>query len=84
MKGEIMAFKNSRLSVIAYANSFTLWHYKAIDDTIEELEDERYFGSIWTLCAVGDIFIINCKGGAYLRQIAEVSQNKVNLIQINA
>lgn len=79
-----MSFKNRNLSVIAYANGFTLWHYRANDDAIEELEHEDYFSSIWTLCAVGDIFIINCKGGAYLRQIAELSQNKVKLIPMNA
>lgn len=79
-----MSFKNRNLSVISFTNGFTLWHYKTTYETIEELEHESYFGSIWTLCAVGDIFIINCKGGAYLRQIAEVSQNKVKLIQMNA
>lgn len=79
-----MSFKNRNLSVIAYANGFTLWHYRENYDAIEELEHESYFGSIWTLCAVGDIFIINCKGGAYLRQIAELSQNKVKLIPMNA
>lgn len=79
-----MSVKNKNLSVLAYANGFTLWHYRANNDTIEELEDENYFGSIWALCAVGDIFIINCKGGAYFRQIGELSQNKVKLIQMNA
>lgn len=79
-----MSFKNRNLSVIAYANGFTLWHYRANDDAIEELEHESYFSSIWTLCAVGDIFIINCKGGAYFRQIGELSQNKVKLIPMNA
>lgn len=79
-----MSFKNRNLSVIAYANGFTLWHYRENYDAIEELEHEGYFSSIWTLCAVGDIFIINCKGGAYLRQIAELSQNKVKLIPMNA
>lgn len=78
-----MSFKNRNLSVISFTNGFTLWHYKANDETIEELE-QNYFGSIWTLCAVGDIFIINCKGGAYLRQIAEVSEKQVKLIPMNA
>lgn len=78
-----MSFESSNLSLVSYANGFTLWHYKANDETIEELE-QNYFSSSWTLFTVGDIFIINCKGGAYLRQIAEVSENKVKLIQMNA
>ena len=41
-----MSFKNRNLSVIAYANGFTLWHYRANDDAIEELEHEDYFSSI--------------------------------------
>ena len=53
-----MAFKNRNLSVIAYANGFTLWHYVS-DDTIEEIKTVDYFKPVVTLAAFGDIFIIN-------------------------
>lgn len=33
-----MAFQNKNLSVIAYANGFTMWHYKT-NDCLSDLMD---------------------------------------------
>ena len=63
-----MAFMNKNLSVIAYADGFTLWHYKT-NDAIAEVENPAYFTKVWMLMNAGDIIIINCKDGAYFRQI---------------
>lgn len=73
-----MAFMNRNLSVIAYANGFTLWHYTT-EDTIAEVEDPSYFTRVWTLMNAGDIIIINCADGAIFRQITSIHNELVEL-----
>ncbi len=51
-----MAFTASDLSVLAYANSFTLWHYTTTDDSIETTD---YFASAATMLNVNDLIIAN-------------------------
>lgn len=47
------------MSVIAYANGFTLWHYTS-NDTMLDINNENYFPKGATdLMACGDIIIIN-------------------------
>ncbi len=53
-----MSFQNKNLSVIAYANGFTLWHYAA-RETLSNMSTSGYFDSIKTLMNIGDIIIIN-------------------------
>ena len=73
-----MAFMNRNLSVLAYANGFTLWHYKT-NDTIAEVEDLSYFTGARTLMNAGDIIIINCADGAIFRQITSIHNELVEL-----
>lgn len=73
-----MAFMNRNLSVIAYANGFTLWHYKT-NDTIAEVQDPTYFARVAVLMNAGDIIIINCDDGAYFRQIKTIAGETVEL-----
>ena len=54
-------FRNKNLSVIACANSWTLWQYYA-EDSLEKVEVDGYFDKISHLCATGDIIIIVAKG----------------------
>lgn len=56
-----MAFKNRNMSVLAYANGFTLWLYKAEqDETLKGIvDDPKYFTPLCTLINTGDIIIIN-------------------------
>ena len=54
-----MAFQHKNMSVIAYANGFTLWHYQS-EDPIEQISRETYFPKGFVqLCATGDIMIVN-------------------------
>ena len=53
-----MAFANKNLSVIAYANGFTLWHYSAAE-TLDTICASGYFNDVKTLMNTGDIVIIN-------------------------
>ena len=51
-------FKSSNLSVLAYANNFTLWHYTTID-TATEAEANNYFNSAVDMLRVNDLIIAN-------------------------
>lgn len=54
-------FANKNLSVIAYANGFTLWHYKDPSLSYEKVNPDNFFNQISTLCSVGDKFMVNTK-----------------------
>ena len=64
-----MAFQNKNLSVIAYANGFTLWHYKA-NETLTAITTAGYFSSVHTLMNTGDIMLINGSNGTTIKSIA--------------
>lgn len=51
-----MAFKASDLSVLAYANNFTLWHYTSIDSSIE---GAGYLSAAAGMLNVNDLIIAN-------------------------
>lgn len=72
-----MAFQNKHLSVIAYANDWTLWHYNA-QEPMANIDGKNFFGSIWTLCAVGDlIYIVDDQGCLHQRQITKIDKEYV-------
>lgn len=65
-----MAFQNKNLSVIAYANGFTLWLYTARnDETMNDIEAPDYFKSVYTLCNTGDVVIIVTPQGVGMRMM---------------
>ena len=64
-----MAFQNKNLSVIAYANGFTLWHYKE-NATLATITASGYFSSVKTLMNTGDIILINGSNGTTIKAIA--------------
>lgn len=51
-----MAFKASDLSVLAYANNFTLWHYTTPDDVVTSA---NYFDKAADMMRVNDLVIAN-------------------------
>ncbi|MCQ2568458.1 MAG: hypothetical protein MJ163_02575 [Alphaproteobacteria bacterium] len=63
-----MAFQNKNLSVIAYANGFTLWHYKE-SATLATIIASGYFSSVNSLMNSGDIILINGSDGATIKAI---------------
>ena len=71
--------ENRDLSVIAYANGFTLWQYDGKDKTLEEIIKPNFFGKVWTLTAIGDIFLIRAKDS--VAQVAVVKLDK-ELIEV--
>jgi len=53
-----MAFKIKDLSVLAYANGFTLWHLKTTDNIID-VDTQGYLNSANEMLRVGDIIIVS-------------------------
>jgi len=53
-----MAYASKDLSVLAYANGFTLWHYTTIDLAID-VDTTGYFNAASDMVRVGDIVIAN-------------------------
>lgn len=69
-----MAFQNKNLSVIAYANGFTLWHYSA-NDTMATITASSYFNDVKTLMNAGDLVIINASDKTGIRTVGVTSGN---------
>ena len=53
-----MAYTPSGLSVISYANGFTLWHYRT-KDLVADVDNEGYFNAASKMLRVGDFMFVN-------------------------
>lgn len=51
-----MAMDSKNLSVLAYSNGFTLWHYKSID-TKETVAAANYFDKVANIFNPGDLIV---------------------------
>jgi hypothetical protein len=51
-----MAFQATDLSVLAYANNFTLWHYTSVD---ADVTTANYFDKAVDMLRVNDLVIAN-------------------------
>lgn len=78
-----MAFKNKNMSVIAYANGFTLWHYSSSDNTLAEIETDGYFNPVHLPCNVGDIIVINATDTTGMRRIVSIDDGQVKLTKLS-
>ncbi|MBP9999370.1 MAG: hypothetical protein KBT14_01595 [Proteobacteria bacterium] len=76
-----MAFQNKKLSVIAYANGFTLWHYAA-NETLATISASGYFNNVITLMNTGDIILINASDKTTIMAIT-VAENAVSVAALD-
>ena len=65
-----MVFASRNLSVLAYANGFTLWHYKAGKDRLETVAAGNYFADAADMLTVGDLVMISAADGARIMCVA--------------
>ena len=65
-----MAFTIRDLSVLAYANGFTLWHYKVEIDSLSDVACEDYFADASDMMAAGDMVLISGTKGCRILCIA--------------
>ena len=77
-----MAFTLRNLSVLAYANGFTLWHYKAGADTLAAATSPAFFNDTQDLLTCGDIIMISASDGAAAKGVAGGSGEDIRLSAI--
>lgn len=65
-----MSFTLRNLSVLAYANGFTLWHYKAGQDGLDAVDRRDFFAEANDLLAAGDIVMATGDAGARIGAIS--------------
>ena len=65
-----MAFAIRNLSVLAYANGFTLWHYKAGKDRLNQVEKADFFADAADMLAEGDLMMISAPDGGRILSVA--------------
>lgn len=61
------------LSVLAYANGFTLWHYKLGPKTVSNATAPGFFNESSGMMAVGDMILVSGFSGASVLVVADVS-----------
>ena len=71
-----MSFESKDLSVVAYANGFTMWHYETDDKTIME---EGYFNDAANVMKVGDMLVANVSHGSTLLTVRSNSSGVVEV-----
>ncbi|MGH7043379.1 MAG: hypothetical protein ACREFY_14815, partial [Acetobacteraceae bacterium] len=65
-----MAFAIRDLSVLAYANGFTLWHYRAGKEQLEGVCASGFFTDAADMLATGDIMMVSAADGARVLCVA--------------
>ena len=73
-----MAYQSKDLSVLAYANGFTLWHYLTTDNAAA-VNAAGYFNAAADMLRAGDIVIANLSGGATLLLVAAAGTGSVQM-----
>ena len=77
-----MAYLSKNLSVLAYANGFTLWHYTT-PDTAATVDTAGYFNSASEMLRVGDMILANVESeGAMKAGIFLVNANAGGVIDV--
>lgn len=72
-----MAFAIRNLSVLAYANGFTLWHYKAGRDQLEQIEALDFFSDASDMLAEGDMMMVSASDGGRILCVTAGEQGEI-------
>ena len=72
-----MAFAIRNLSVLAYANGFTLWHYKSGADALAQVTSQEYFEDAADMLSDGDIMMLSTADGARIVCITPAGNGSV-------
>ncbi len=76
-----MAFATRDLSVLSYANGFTLWHYTSPDDATA-ITTADYFSNAADMLRVGDLIINQDTDGSMTTAIYTVTSNDGQSVSI--
>lgn len=78
-----MAFQAKDLSVIAYANGFTLWHYTTAD-AAATVDSAGYFNAAADMLRRGDMILANTDtDGGFVSGILNVSANDGSTVDVD-
>jgi hypothetical protein len=75
-----MDFTLRNLSVLAYAQGFTLWHYKAPGEKLSSLGMPGFFDHAGDMLATGDMVLMSAQDGGRIAFVA----NAGNAVQLAA
>ena len=64
------AFAIRNLSVLAYAQGFTLWHYRA--STVAGTRRPDFFGAARDMLSVGDMILVSAAGAGAVLVVASI------------
>ena len=56
-----MAFAIRNLSVLAYANGFTLWHYRGAEEPLAAINAAGFFADAADMLCTGDIVMVTAQ-----------------------
>ena len=77
-----MAYNAKNLSVLAYANGFTLWHYTTAD-AATAVDNSGYFNGAADMVRVGDMILANTDtGGSYASGVFVVAANSGSVVDV--
>jgi hypothetical protein len=79
-----MAFAVRNLSVLAYAQGFTLWHYKLGPLDLSEAAKSGFFNPCADLLKVGDIMMISGRDGGALVFVSKASDHEAIITPITS
>jgi hypothetical protein len=68
-----MAFAIRNLSVLAYAQGFTLWHYKGGTATLAQAGAHGFFDDASDMLASGDMMMVSAADGGRILFVAATS-----------
>ena len=72
----------NNLSVLAYANGFTMWHYISAE-SVKTVTDQGYFNGASDMLRVGDMVFANCTtGGTAEAGIFLVCANTAGVVDV--
>lgn len=70
-----MTFAIRNLSVLAYAQGFTLWHYKAAGGQLADAAAPGFFDPAGDMLATGDMLLVSAADGGRVLFVAASSDN---------
>jgi len=73
----IFAIRN--LSVLAYANGFTLWHYKAGNARLDAVATPNFFQDSSDMLSVGDMMMVSASDGGRMMVVIQSDKDYVNV-----
>ena len=69
-----MDFAIRNLSVLAYAQGFTLWHYRGANLNLARVTDGGFFSPAADMLAVGDMMLVSAGDGGRVLFVTAASE----------